>query len=125
MPLPWTTAGTNFGFSPDGAPTPWLPQPDGWGEYSVQAQDGRPGSTLELYRSALRLRRELGLGVGELTWLDAGPQVIAFTREAGIECWVNLGAQPQELPATVRVLLTSAELVDGRLAPDTAAWLQR
>ena len=125
VPLPWTTAGTNFGFSPDGAPTPWLPQPDGWGEYSVQAQDGRPGSTLELYRSALRLRRELGLGVGELTWLDAGPQVIAFTREAGIECWVNLGAEPQELPATVRVLLTSAELVDGRLGPDTAAWLQR
>jgi len=125
VPLPWTIEGANYGFSPDGAAAPWLPQPIGWGEHSVQAQDGRPGSTLELYRAALALRRELGVGSGELSWLEAGPQVVAFTRGADVECWVNLGEQPVELPATGRVLLTSDELIDGRLGPDTAAWLLR
>lgn len=125
VPLPWTTAGTNFGFSPAGASAPWLPQPVGWGEYSVQAEQGRSGSTLELYRAALGLRREHGLGRGDLTWIEAGPQVVAFTRGAGFECWVNLGEQSIDLPTSSRVLLTSDELDEGRLGPDTAAWLLR
>src|SRR3712207_8865256 len=39
---------------------PWLPMPASFGELSAEAQDGVEGSTLELYRAALRLRRELG-----------------------------------------------------------------
>ncbi|PFG18026.1 alpha-glucosidase [Propionicimonas paludicola] len=125
VPLPWTISGTNYGFSPEGGAAGWLPQPAGWGEHSVQAQDGRPGSTLELYRSALALRRTWGLGVGEFGWLEAGPQAVAFTCGADVECWVNLGEQPLSLPDAARVLLTSDDLVDGRLAPDAAAWLLR
>lgn len=125
VPLPWSVDGTNYGFSPDGGSAPWLPQPSGWGAFSVQSQDGRPGSTLELYRTALRLRRELGLGVGDLHWVDAGPQAVAFAREHGVECWVNLGEQPLELPASAELLLASSELVNGQLASDAAAWLRR
>jgi alpha-glucosidase len=125
VPLPWTTDGANYGFSPEGGSAPWLPQPAGWGENSVQAQHGRPGSTLELYRTALTLRRELGLGTGQLTWLDAGPQAVAFTCGDGVECWVNLGAQPLPLPDSSQVLVASAELDATGLGPDTAVWLRR
>ena len=44
-------------------------------KYSVKLardqQNGVEGSTLELYKTLLRLRRELGLGTGELTWLPS------------------------------------------------------
>ncbi|BBJ44305.1 alpha-glucosidase [Streptomyces antimycoticus] len=62
VPLPWTRSGESYGFGPGGS---WLPQPDDWSGLSVEAQTGDPGSTLELYRGALALRRELpGLGTG-------------------------------------------------------------
>ena len=58
VPLPWTRAGADFGFSETTSPAPpWLPQPPGWGGYSVEAQFGDPDSFLSLYRAALRLRR--------------------------------------------------------------------
>ncbi len=69
VPLPWTTAGPSYGFGPGGA---WLPQPSGFAAYAVEAQDGVEGSTLELYRTALRLRRKLLEGE-ELTWARGRP----------------------------------------------------
>ena len=56
VPMPWSGDRPPFGFSPDGVKT-WLPQPDDWTELTVAAQTGRAESTLELYRSALALRR--------------------------------------------------------------------
>lgn len=42
VPLPWSAAGTGFGFSRTGhgssPPQPWLPQPADWGRYSVESQ---------------------------------------------------------------------------------------
>ena len=59
-----------FGFSPEGIDT-WLPQPADWSALTVEAQERRPASTLNLYREALRLRRELPeLGDGPLEWWD-------------------------------------------------------
>ncbi|PZQ44462.1 MAG: alpha-glucosidase, partial [Phenylobacterium zucineum] len=82
-------------------------------------------STLALYRQALALRAHLpALGDGELAWVDAGPDALAFTREPGFGCWVNVGTDPIPLPEGASVLLASAELVGGRLAPDSTAWLR-
>jgi alpha-glucosidase len=125
VPLPWTVDGTSHGFGPDGGAAPWLPQPDDWGSSSVAAQDGVPGSFLELYRTALAERsRNAALGDGNLTWVDAGPDAVAFTREPGFGCWVNLGAQPLPLPDGALVRVASGPVVDGALPPDTAAWLR-
>ena len=125
VPIPWTpdSAGS-FGFSPVGSAEPWLPQPDFWGRLSVQSQDGVPGSTLELYRSALALRRDLpALGDGEMRWLEAPADVLALSRDPGFQCWVNFGDAPVALPEG-RVLATSGPLTsDGRLPRDTTAWL--
>ncbi|MBC7643627.1 MAG: glycoside hydrolase family 13 protein, partial [Thermoleophilia bacterium] len=58
VPLPWGGEAAPFDFSPDDANAqPWLPQPSGWAAFTAAAQDGADGSTLELYRAALRLRR--------------------------------------------------------------------
>ena len=123
VPLPWTTDGSSFGFGPDGGAAPWLPQPPDWGRWSAAAQEGDPASFLELYRRALSVRDgHPALGDGALAWVDAGPDVLAFTREPGFGCWVNLGTDPVPLPAG-RVLVASGPLADGALPADTAAWL--
>lgn len=128
VPLPWTRTGTSLGFGPDGGGAPWLPQPTGWRDRSVEAQDGDPDSMLSLYRRALHLRRDLpALHAEELTWLgldvdSQGDDVVAFTRGARFACVVNLGTAPVPLPAGATVLLASGP-ADGEIGPDTAVWL--
>jgi alpha-glucosidase len=119
VPLPWTTSGPSYGFGAGGA---WLPQPEWFAGYAVEAQDGVEGSTLELYRTALRLRRKLLQGE-DLTWADASPaDVLDFVRHEGWRCVTNLSDRAVPLPAG-EVLLTSSPLEDGLLGPDTTAWL--
>jgi len=124
VPLPWTSAGPSYGFGPAGA---WLPQPPAFARYAVEAQDGVEGSTLELYRTALRLRRKLLAGE-ELTWEpDPAPGVLAFARTDGWRCVANLSDTPVPLPAG-EVLLSSAPPAPdgsgtGTLPPDTTVWL--
>ncbi|MBB5492109.1 glycoside hydrolase family 13 protein [Nocardiopsis metallicus] len=120
VPLPWTREGSSFGFGSNGS---WLPQPSWWGEFSVEAQEADPGSTLHLYREALRLRRSFAADE-VLVWDDAlnrGP-VVAF-RRGEVLVVVNTGPDPVRLPRG-EVLLASGEL-DGMVLPgDTAAWLR-
>ena len=130
VPLPWTSAGESYGFSPDGAAAPWLPQPASWASLAAGTQDGVAGSTLELYKAALGLRRELAaLGDGALEWLDSPADVLAFARPAGaggvrFQSWTNLGSEPVALPSG-EVLLASGELgADGSLLSDTTVWLR-
>ncbi|MEV5339591.1 glycoside hydrolase family 13 protein [Streptomyces sp. NPDC052676] len=120
VPLPWTTTGPSYGFGPGGA---WLPQPESFARYAVEAQDGVEGSTLELYRSALKLRRKL-LDGEELTWLEDVPEgVLAFARTDGWRCLANLSGEPVPLPPG-ELLISSAPLADdGVLPPDTTVWL--
>jgi len=124
VPLPWSGSAPPFGFSPDQAP-PWLPQPAAWRRLTAAAQRADPGSTLSLYRDALRIRRaEPGLGDGPMTWLASEPEVLAFTRPGGFACVVNLSGVATELTGHRGVLLASGPLDDGMLPPDTAAWLR-
>ncbi|EWM63855.1 MULTISPECIES: glycoside hydrolase family 13 protein [unclassified Micromonospora] len=126
VPLPWQGDTPPFGFSPDGASAaPWLPQPADWKDRTVRAQTGDPHSMLELYRAALTLRRaEPALGDGTLAWLPAPEGVLAFAREPGFTCVVNLGDAAVPLPAHDELLLASGPLDDDRLPPDTAVWLR-
>jgi alpha-glucosidase len=82
---------------------------------------------LELYRAALRLRREdPALGDGTLRFRDDfDSDVVAFDRDPGFTCVVNMGADPVRLPAG-KVLLASSDLPDdGTLPTDAAVWLSR
>ncbi|MFF4786323.1 glycoside hydrolase family 13 protein [Streptomyces griseorubiginosus] len=119
VPLPWTTTGPSYGFGAGGA---WLPQPEWFAEYAVEAQDGTEGSTLELYRTALRLRRKLLQGE-DLTWSDTAPAgVLDFVRHDGWRCVTNLSETAVPLPEG-EVLLVSGPSADGLLGPDTTVWL--
>ncbi|WP_328872690.1 glycoside hydrolase family 13 protein [Streptomyces sp. NBC_00287] len=120
VPLPWSVGGPSYGFGESGA---WLPQPEWFAGYSVEAQDGVEGSTLELYRRALRLRRKLLEGE-TLTWAEDGPDgVLQFARSDGWRCVANLSGEPVALPAGEVVISSSPLEADGRLGTDTTAWL--
>jgi alpha-glucosidase len=126
IPIPWSGSKAHYGFSPDDATaSPWLPQPADWAPRTLEAQTDDETSMLELYRTALRIRREHpALGDGTLTWLDnASDGVLAFQRDPGFICVVNLSTEPYPLPDHTSVLLTSEPVEDNRLAPDQAAWL--
>ncbi|MBO3663108.1 glycoside hydrolase family 13 protein [Microbacterium stercoris] len=128
VPLPWEAGAPAFGFSETGKA--WLPQPSDWDAYArdVQAQD--PESTLNLYKTLLRLRRELHLGSEEFAWADDVdvPETAVAFRSGRLLVIANPGAQPVALPSDARVLVASgplAEDVDGdkMLPTDTAVWL--
>ncbi|HET9138454.1 glycoside hydrolase family 13 protein [Actinophytocola sp.] len=126
VPIPWSGVEPPFGFSPpDAGAPPWLPQPPAWKDLTVEAQTGDPHSMLELYRAALRLRAaEPALGDGALRWLAAPAGVLAFARDPGFACVVNLSGGAVPLPDHEAVLLTSKPLDGSALPPDTAAWLR-
>ncbi len=131
VPLPWARDAPAFGFSPTGAS--WLPQPAQWASYALDAQKDVPGSTYEMYRAALRLRRDYRLGSGSLAWVeglaatdDAGDDVVAFTNREVLVV-ANLGPAAVGLPDDAEVLHSSAPLEsdeDGRaLVPtDVTVW---
>ncbi|MFL6125503.1 glycoside hydrolase family 13 protein, partial [Actinophytocola sp.] len=125
VPVPWSGTEPPYGFNATGT-APWLPQPAGWAGSTVEDQTGDPGSMLELYRSALTLRRtEPALGDGSLTWLAGQPDgVLAFARDETFACLVNLSTTPSELPPHTEVLLASGNLEGTTLPPDTAVWLR-
>ncbi|WP_030990709.1 glycoside hydrolase family 13 protein [Streptomyces sp. NRRL S-1813] len=114
-----------YGFGDGGS---WLPQPADWAALTVEAQTGDPASTLELYRTALGLRRtHPGLGAGDaVEWLDAPDGVLAFRRPGGLVCTVNTTEAPARLPTPGRPLLASRQLDtsagDFTLPADTAVW---
>jgi alpha-glucosidase len=119
VPLPWTVDGPSFGFG-DGPP--WLPQPEWFGALSVGAQDGVPGSTLEMYRAAIALRAEHLTGDEEFAWLDLGSDVLAFRRGSGVICVLNFGDEPAALPPGT-VLIASVDDLSAGLPTDAAAWV--
>ncbi|CAN5618274.1 glycoside hydrolase family 13 protein [soil metagenome] len=123
VPLPWSGQHPPFGFSPVEV-EPWLPQPEDWSRYTVEAQSADPDSMLSLYRAMLRLRRSVPyLGDGHLAWIPGEPGVLAFTRGGSFVCVTNLSNRPVDLPEHEEILLSSTELAAGRPAPDSTVWL--
>ena len=126
VPMPWEGDAPAYGFGPSDAT--WLPQPEEYGELAVDRQTGVTGSTLELYRTLLRLRREHRIGRGELSWVDLGEGVLAFDMrvESGavVRVIANVGGDPVALPEASEVLVSSADSeLSGGLPSDTAVWL--
>ncbi len=123
VPLPWSAGAPGYGFGPTGRT--WLPQPESFARYAADVQVGVEGSTFEMYRAALAVRRAEGLGHGGLAWLDAfagSPDVVAF-RNRDVAVLANLGGEPVALPEGAEVLVASGP-VDGALPADTTVWLR-
>ena len=91
----------------------------------MEAEEADPASTLNLYRRALWLRRDLQDGE-VLTWHahpSGSDDVLWFERPGGWHSVTNFGDAPVELPAG-EVLVTSVPLVDGLLPGAATAWLR-
>ncbi|MFT3942979.1 MAG: glycoside hydrolase family 13 protein [Ancrocorticia sp.] len=123
VPIPWEADAPSFGFGSGGSAASHLPQPGWFADFAADRQDGIEESALELYRSALALRRQLQ-GPEEIVWLDSPAGVLAFERPGGWVCVSNFDADPVELPEG-ELLLASAPLTDGKLPAATTAWLRR
>lgn len=123
VPIPWSGDAPPYGFAPDGART-WLPQPEGWGGMTVEAERRDPGSMLRLVQRALMVRRER-LAIDDFRWVCARPGVLEFDRGPGFTCVVNLSGAPVPIDGAREVLVASAGPTDGMLPDDAAVWLGR
>jgi alpha-glucosidase len=118
VPLPWSLDGESYGF---GVAHAWLPQPAGFSRSAVAAQTDRPGSTLELYREALQVRRALQTEE-DLEWVPtAHPDVLHFVRPDGWHCVSNFGEAPVALPDGV-VRVSSVPHEAGVLPGESTVW---
>ncbi|WP_061291383.1 glycoside hydrolase family 13 protein [Azotobacter vinelandii] len=121
VPLPWRADAPSLGFGP--GDRSWLPQPATYAHYTVDRQEGVAGSTLELYRQMLRLRREHALGKGQLRWVDTDRDLLVFDN-GDVRVLINFGTQTRALPAGGQILLSSEPLKEpSKLPGNTAAWL--
>jgi alpha-glucosidase len=119
VPLPWAREGSSFGFGPGDA---HLPQPSWFGEYSVEAEDADPTSTLALYRAALAARRDLQTDE-TLEWLpvDGRDDVLHFVRPGGWHVVCVFGTEPVDLAALGLGGATSGGAASGGAASGGAA----
>jgi alpha-glucosidase len=118
VPIPWTASGGSFGFGSNGS---WLPQPADWGGLSVESQEGLPDSTLDLYRTAIRLRSDHLAGTEAFAWVEAGAGCLAF-RRGSVVVLVNFGPDQAAVPEG-EILLASSQLREGLVPPDTTVWV--
>jgi alpha-glucosidase len=120
VPLPWTRGDKNFGF---GTGTPHLPQPEWFADFSVEAESGDSGSPLEIFRAALKLRRELQCAE-EITWHETTSEdVLHFSRPNGWNCITNFRASKYPMPPG-EIILASSPLIDGKIAAGTTIWFK-
>ena len=108
VPLPWYADAPAFGFSRSGKT--WLPQPAQWATLARDVQDATEGSTLAMYKACFAHRRALQLGSGSISWVDLGPDIVAFDN-GPIRVIANLSATPVQF--TGRVLVSSAPVALG------------
>lgn len=122
VPLPWEGAAPPFGFSSN--PDTWLPIPAEWSALTAEVQLEDINSTLSLYRQAIELRKSRPEFAGEaIEWYGAPADCLAFRRSLGkLVCALNAGPTPIGLPPG-ELLLSSSPLIDGKLPPNSAAWL--
>lgn len=132
VPMPWSGEEAPFDFSPPGSQATWLPQPANWKDLTVEKQEADPSSTLILYRTLLRLRREGEWGKGEFFWVSPpntceAEESLHFRivppTHSPIEVFVNFSDRIRPLPKG-RVVLASAPLVTDGIPPNAAVILR-
>lgn len=112
-PMPWSASG---GFS---TATPWFPYAPGIATANVASQANDPQSLLSYYRHWIAARHgSHALMKGDITPLDAGDSVLAFTRDSGDERVLvvhNLSASPM----TTKPLALDASATETVYADDS------
>lgn len=124
VPIPWEPDAPAFGFNQTGES--WLPQPDSYKHYARSIQEGIAGSTLELYKRLLKVRKEFDMGNGELIWAPehSGETSLAY-QNSGILVLANFSGSPVAIPPGELMATTQNDLlVEGLLEHDQVAWIK-
>lgn len=125
VPLPWEAgANDSNGFSTTGKS--WLPQPDSYKKYARSAQEGVAGSTLELYKSLLKARKQFDMGNGEFRWAPEfmDESLLAYINN-GILVLSNFNGDPAVIPAGEILATTQHDLtIEGELEHDHTVWIK-
>ena len=125
VPLPWVSGlGAANGFNTSGKS--WLPQPEIYSSYARDLQEGVAESTLEMYKHALSLRKQLDLGNGSFTWDESlcGENVLAY-RNGSILVVHNFGHNAIALPDGEIIASSLYGMKAGhQLAADQTVWIQ-
>jgi alpha-glucosidase len=95
VPMPWQAGAANYGFTTG---QPWLPMAPEHKGLEASAQDADPGSTLNLTRRMLAIRRQSdALCWGEIVFRDVPAPLLVFERVLDAErivCAFNMSATP-------------------------------
>jgi alpha-glucosidase len=126
VPLPWEAgANESNGFSSTGKS--WLPQPASYKRYARSEQQGVAGSTLELYKRLLKVRKELQLGAGDFRWsaeFQDGDETLAYIN-SGVLVLSNFGKKAVVVPAGEVLATTQHDLkLEGELEQDQTVWIK-
>jgi alpha-glucosidase len=125
VPIPWeANGGDSYGFNKSGKS--WLPAPSSYKRYARDTQEGVPGSTLELYKSMIAIRKEYALGSGEFRFAPeySSETTLAYLNN-GVLVITNFGPDSVNIPAGKLLVTTQHDLmIEGVLEHDQTAWLK-
>jgi alpha-glucosidase len=125
VPLPWNSEESEFGFTKGHS---WLPIPESWQELSINKQEEDKGSSLHLYRRALRARRQLFKGDREIIWREDGADGLLVFERGDVLVLLNASKDEKSYSASGELLLSSHSGItsDGKkikLPNATACWV--
>ena len=118
VPLPWERGGSTNGFS--SADLSWLPQPVSFGPLARDEQESDESSTLNLYKRALSLRKELGLGEGSFYWVSQ-TELLSYKNQSVLVAH-NFSKEELPLPAGELLLKSGG---GSSLMPNQTAWVRQ
>jgi alpha-glucosidase len=100
-----------------------LPQPKWFSDYSVESEDGVKNSPLEIYRSAMKLRKSL-IAEESITWHETtDKEVLHFSRPNGWNCMINFNGANYPMPEG-EVLISSAPSAEKSVPAGTTVWFK-
>ena len=103
-----------------------MPQPSNYKIYARASQRGVAGSTLELYKRLIKIRKDHKLGHGSLTWADehAGKNSLAYINN-GVLVLANFTGSAISLPKGELLATTQHDLtIEEVLEHDQVAWIK-
>jgi alpha-glucosidase len=124
VPLPWEADAPALGFNDSGKS--WLPQPSSYKIYARASQRGVAGSTLELYKRLIKVRKEHQMGHGSFKWADeyAGENSLAYINN-GVLVLANFTGSAISLPKGELLATTQHDLtIEEVLEHDQVAWIK-